>query len=299
MAIMIEANVRPGEGPCMKPGTLAISRGIVEALEAKEGDPLLVRGKRESVAVVESVEEMDGNVVYLSRIVALNTQSDGRVEIGKPEEIVTAGKIILALNGEESAFDSDDLKRRLKGLYACGGDQIILPVVPGVSLAKQPTGLVLRTHPEGVVQVGEDTEIVIKKTLSEMAGSKASFGSLGGLKEILNAIMELELRLINQEPLEEYGSGPIKGVIIHGPSGVGKTLLLKSLANEAKVNCILLGASELAGLGQGEAERRLREIFDEARQNPPSIVCIDDLESICAGNRGKPGTPIRRFLSRV
>lgn len=276
---MIEANVRPGEGPCIKPGTIAISKELAVTLQVGEGEPLLIRGKRQSVGVIESIEEIDGNVIYLTSAVAMNVQADGRVEIEKPEETRIAEKIIIAITDEESAVEADDLKRRLRGLFACEGDHII---IPGISLEKQPAGLVLKTNPKGVIQVGENTEIIIKKNLSEMASSKVNFSSIGGCRKTLNLLMDLQVRLINNEILENYGSGHIKGMILHGPSGVGKTLLLKSLANEAKVNCILVGASELAGLNPGEAERRLKEIFGEARQSPPSIICIDDLDSICA-----------------
>lgn len=276
---MIEARVRPGEGPCVGIGTIAISRGIAEELNVREGEPLLLKGKKTTVGVIECIEEMGGNVVYLGRMVAMNVQAEGTIEIEKIKEEKVAEKVILAVQDEEGNVDADDLKRRMKGLYACEGDQVILPLM---SMGRQPVGLVLKTVPEGVVQIGEDTEIVVKKTLSEIASAKANFSSIGGFKEVLNSIIDMELRLINQSILEEYGSGPIKGVIIHGPSGVGKTLLLKSLANEARVNCILAGASELAGLSQGEAERRVKEIFGEAKQNPPSIICIDDLDSICA-----------------
>ncbi len=276
---MIEARVKKGQGPCVRNGTIAVSREISEALDAGEGEPLLIKGERTTVGVIECIEEMAGNVVYLSRMVSRNAGSDGMIELEKMEDEKVANRLILAVEDKDGDVDAGELRKRMKGLYACEGDRVLLPL-PG--RGSQLDGEVMRTDPAGIVQVGDNTKIIVKKSFSDMANTGANFASIGGFREVLNSITDQQLRLINQGILKKYGSGSVKGMIIHGPSGTGKTLLLRSVANESRVNCILLGASELAGLNSGEAERRLREVFGEAKQNAPSIICIDDLDSICA-----------------
>lgn len=109
----------------------------------------------------------------------------------------------------------------------------------------------------------------------------------------------VELPLKHPEVFERLGIEPPKGVILHGPPGTGKTLLAKAVANETEANFILLNGPEVMSKFYGESEKKIRDIFDEAEKNAPSIIFIDEIDAIAPKREDVQGEVERRVVSQL
>ncbi len=280
----IVLNVHKGNDSCSHPGGIAISNRTAKALGVNIGDPVLITGRRATVGVVECFKEMDESAVCLGGGVSTNAGADGSVSVRRLDSILPAQKVVIAVPSNEEVEPSQ-AHRTLKGLFVCKGDTV---GVPGCGLAPLKAE-VIRTTPNAPVQIGDEAEITVRKVFSR-AGSQYDFARIGGLKEVLHSLKDMELRLLNQKRLEKYGCGPVRGAIVTGPRGAGKSTLLSSFVNESRANCILLRGQELAGLDHGECENRLQQAFTEAAKGEPSIILIDDLDTVCP-KRGSYSQP--------
>lgn len=111
------------------------------------------------------------------------------------------------------------------------------------------------------------------------------WSDVGGLEKVKNEIKEaVELPLTNPAAFTKMGVRPIKGILLYGPAGTGKTLLAKAVANESNANFISVKATELFNMFVGESERKVREIFEKARGAAPAVIFIDEIDAI-AGER--------------
>jgi transitional endoplasmic reticulum ATPase len=177
------------------------------------------------------------------------------------------------------------------------GDIIVVPVLGmGVELK------VSSTNPSPIVMVTEGTVVEISTTpakrIEEVSG--ITYEDIGGLHEELQRIREMiELPLKHPELFRHLGIEPPKGVILYGPPGTGKTLIAKAIANETGAHFISINGPEIMSKFYGESEARLREVFQEAEQNAPSIVFIDELDAIAPKRSEVTGEVERRVVSQL
>jgi transitional endoplasmic reticulum ATPase len=177
------------------------------------------------------------------------------------------------------------------------GDIIVVPVLGmGVELK------VSSTNPSPIVMVTEGTVVEISTTpakrIEEVSG--ITYEDIGGLHEELQRIREMiELPLKHPELFRHLGIEPPKGVILYGPPGTGKTLIAKAIANETGAHFISINGPEIMSKFYGESEARLREVFQEAEQNAPSIVFIDELDAIAPKRGEVTGEVERRVVSQL
>ena len=126
-----------------------------------------------------------------------------------------------------------------------------------------------------------------------------TYEDIGGLDEELDLVREtIELPLSEPEVFARLGIDPPKGVLLHGPPGTGKTLIAKAVANEVDATFISVSGPEITSKYKGESEERLREIFEEADENAPSIVFFDEIDSI-AGKRDDGGDMESRIVGQL
>ncbi len=164
--------------------------------------------------------------------------------------------------------------------------------------------MVADTDPEGVVVITERTEVSILdrpvKGFGSMRGTGISYEDVGGLRNEVQRVREMiELPMKHPEVFSKLGIEPPKGVLLHGPPGTGKTLIAKAVANETNANFFSIAGPEVMSKYYGESEQRLREIFEEANRNTPSIIFIDELDSIAPKRGDVTGEVERRVVAQL
>ena len=162
--------------------------------------------------------------------------------------------------------------------------------------------VVVSTDPEGIVTVGDTTDVNIieeaPKDLRMMP--RVTYEDIGGLSEEIKRVREMiELPMKHPELFERLGIDPPKGVLLHGPPGTGKTLLAKAVASESGVNFVSIAGPEIMSKFYGESEQRIREIFQQAEKEAPSIIFIDELDSIAVKREEVTGEVERRVVAQL
>jgi transitional endoplasmic reticulum ATPase len=277
------------------------STGMKE-LELSPGDLIEITGRRSTVAIVwPPYKEDDGQgIIRIDGEIRRNagTSVGEYVRISKTTA-KPATKIVLA-PFEPLPFVGDFgriVRGQLLNMPVAKGDIIVVPVLGmGVELK------VSSTNPSPIVMVTEGTVVEISTTpakrIEEVSG--ITYEDIGGLHEELQRIREMiELPLKHPELFRHLGIEPPKGVILYGPPGTGKTLIAKAIANETGAHFISINGPEIMSKFYGESEARLREVFQEAEQNAPSIVFIDELDAIAPKRSEVTGEVERRVVSQL
>ena len=129
---------------------------------------------------------------------------------------------------------------------------------------------------------------------------RITYDELGGLKKEVQKIREMvELPMRHSELFDKIGVEAPKGVLLYGPPGTGKTLLAKAVAGETNANFISISGPEIMGKFYGESEERIREIFTQAEENAPSIIFIDEIDSIAPKRDEVSGELEKRIVSQL
>jgi transitional endoplasmic reticulum ATPase len=163
--------------------------------------------------------------------------------------------------------------------------------------------VVISTQPNGVVLVGEQTELNVKTEAmeaKEAVSPSVTYDDVGGLEEQLQRVREMiELPLKHPELFDRLGIDPPKGVLLYGPPGTGKTLIAKAVANEAGAQFFSIQGPEIISKYYGQSEEKLREKFEEAEKNAPSIIFIDEIDSIAPKREDVHGEVERRVVAQL
>jgi len=165
--------------------------------------------------------------------------------------------------------------------------------------------VVANTNPNQPVLITENTEVQLSQKaveISEDTGKaiEVTYEDIGGLTDEVKKIREMvELPLKHPEIFDKLGIEPPKGVLLHGPPGTGKTLLARAVASETESNFILLNGPEIMSKFYGESEKRVRDIFEEAEKNAPSIIFIDEIDAIAPKREEVQGEVERRVVSQL
>ncbi|MFX1490918.1 MAG: CDC48 family AAA ATPase [Promethearchaeota archaeon] len=162
--------------------------------------------------------------------------------------------------------------------------------------------IVTNTTPKGVVKITEDTIIQIQPEAVEVTAKAplVTYEDIGGLDEAIARVREMiELPLKHPELFDRLGIDPPKGVLLFGPPGTGKTLLARAVANESDATFISINGPEIMSKFYGESEKRLRELFDKASQQAPSIIFIDEIDSIAPKREEVQGEVERRVVAQL
>ena len=161
---------------------------------------------------------------------------------------------------------------------------------------------VVSTVPKGIVHIDENTEVELREEFEEARGYRAdvNYDDVGGMGDTIRQLREMvELPLRYPELFTRLGVDPPKGVLLHGPPGTGKTRLARAVANESEANFLTINGPEIMGSAYGESEKRLREVFEEAGKNAPSIVFIDEIDSIAPKRTQVHGEAEKRLVAQL
>jgi transitional endoplasmic reticulum ATPase len=180
-------------------------------------------------------------------------------------------------------------------------------VVPLNVMGQRIDLVVISTAPGGPVIISQKTEVIVSEESAEAVAAaregdipSITYEDIGGLRDEVTKVREMiELPLRHPELFRRLGVEAPKGVILHGPPGTGKTLLAKAVANETNASFYTIGGPEIMSKYYGESEERLRNVFQEAQKNAPSIIFIDELDSIAPKREEVSGEVERRIVAQL
>ncbi|HET6640815.1 MAG TPA: AAA family ATPase, partial [Nitrososphaeraceae archaeon] len=291
-------------------GMALIDPAVVEEMKLTTGDVIEVStssGKKKTFALLWSGQPED----YGLRIIRIDGYTrnnlgigiDDHIKIRKAQDIKNAEQVVVSPTEELNIVGIEEyLTEILEGRVVSRGD-----VIP-LNIMGRKTGLVVNSvMPSGTASaaysIGKDTEFILSS--SSKAGPRGaiprvSYEDIGGLRNEVQKVREMiELPLRHPEIFERIGIEPPKGVLLHGPPGTGKTLLAQAVANETNANYYSIAGPEIMSKFYGESEERLRDTFKQAQDNAPSIIFIDELDSIAPKRDEVSGDVEKRIVSQL
>ncbi len=279
-------------------------------LKISPGDIVSVEGKRKTVAKVwrSLVEDWNQNKVRIDNFTRTNAgvSIGDTVRISSIKDEIEAKRVVLAppedLPRNIPVSNNPNVLNALIDFPVIKNDSV--PIMIGLPFL-QPQIVsykVIEIEPEQAVIITKNTEIEFsEKPAAGFEGLKRiSYEDIGGLKDELQRVREMiELPMRHPELFQKLGIEPPKGVLLFGPPGTGKTLIAKAVASESGAHFISIAGPEVISKYYGESEQKLREIFDEAEQNAPSIIFIDELDSITPRREEVTGEVERRVVAQL
>ena len=283
-------------------------------LKLSPGDIIEIEGAETTAAKVWRADRQDWNTDTV-RIDGF-TRQNADVSIGervtiRKAEAETAEKLTLAPPEEASVqFGSEAagmVKRQILKRPVVERD--IVPVMsstnhPFMRSPGQAIPLIaVETEPDGVCLVTEETEVELREepiSGFDKTGGGITYEDIGGLEDEIQRVREMvELPMKHPQIFNKLGIEPPQGVLLHGPPGTGKTLLAKAVANETSASFFSIAGPEIISKYYGESEQQLREIFEDAKDESPSIVFIDELDSIAPKREDVTGEVERRVVAQL
>ncbi|MGL4314638.1 MAG: CDC48 family AAA ATPase [Sphingomonas sp.] len=314
------ANARPEDSGR---GIAHVPRALMAALGLTEGDVIEIVGKRTTPArAVLPYEDDEG--LEIIRIDGLQRANAGAgsgefVEVRKAESkpatrvVFAPAQQNLRLQGSTAALQRTFFSRPLTqgDIVATAGQQRVDNMPPQLrqmlnapAYALQEIRLaVIATAPRGIVHIDENTEIELRAEYEEPREARradVTYDDIGGMAPTIDQLREMvELPLRYPELFQRLGVDPPKGVLLHGPPGTGKTRLARAVANESDAQFFLINGPEIMGSAYGESEKRLREVFEQAAKSAPSIVFIDEIDSIAPKRDRTQGEAEKRLVAQL
>jgi transitional endoplasmic reticulum ATPase len=304
MNIELELKVTEALAEDVGKGLARLDPEDIKALNGVLGDVIEISGTKNTVArITGTLPEHHGKkVVQIDGITRSNANSNlGEVVRVRKISRKTAVTIIVTpldfstVLPDESELDQ--FAKVLQGLAVVAGDKINIPFLAGKDRFFQ----VEATSPLGGVIINQKTKFVLKKPdFSLEAPSHVSYEDVGGLERELRLVREMvELPLRYAEVFEKLGIEAPKGVLLYGPPGTGKTLIARAIASETKLHFFRVNGPEIIHKFYGESEARLREIFEEAAREAPSIIFIDEIDAISPKRAEVLGDVEKRVVAQL
>jgi transitional endoplasmic reticulum ATPase len=304
MTIELELKVSEALAEDVGKGLARLDPEDMKALNGVLGDVIEIRGAKNTVARITGTlpEHYGKQVIQIDGITRSNAKSNlGEVVRIKRISRTTAVTVIVtpldfsAVLPDESELDQ--FAKVLQGLAVVAGDKINIPFLAGKDRFFQ----VEATSPLGGVIINQKTKFVLKKPdFSQEAPSHVSYEDVGGLERELRLVREMvELPLRYAEVFEKLGIEAPKGVLLYGPPGTGKTLIARAIASETKLHFFRVNGPEIIHKFYGESEARLREIFEEAAREAPSIIFIDEIDAISPKRAEVLGDVEKRVVAQL
>ena len=305
-------------------GIARVDPNVMEELGLNERDIIEINGDKKTAAIaLPSQTDIGVGVIRIDGLLRKNSGATigGEVTI-KKAKAVEAKKVVLAPT-EDNIRVQGDVRSLFLGKVMMKGDitgsQIRAPrpntgfnsifdeLLDFTPAMKEIRFAVLSTQPGGITIVGPNTEVELHESpvdVSKLEGVSnlvdVSYEDIGGLKEEVKKVREMiEIPLKRPELFEKLGIAPPKGVLMHGPPGTGKTLLAKAVASESDAHFILINGPEIMSKYVGGSEENLREYFEEAEANSPSIIFIDELDAIAPKREDTNGETERRTVAQL
>ena len=266
------------------------------------GEVISIQGKKRTAALLwpgypddtgTGVIRLDGNI-RRNADVSIDDRVPVRIIQSAPaESLVLAPTVPMRITGAE-----EYLRRYMEGRVLTRGDVIEISV-----MGRKIELVAVRVNPaKDAVVIGDRTRIEIseKPAKEEKAMPRVTYEDIGGLGPEIKKVREMiELPMKHPELFERLGVEAPKGVLLYGPPGTGKTLLARALASETNAHFETLSGPEIMSKYYGESEEKLRQLFKTAEEQAPSIVLIDEIDSIAPKREEVTGEVERRVVAQL
>ena len=312
-------------------GIARIDFEVMKELGIRRGDVISIKGSRETVAIADKAYPADvgEGIIRIDGIIRKNAKTGVSENVTITKADIREAKRVVIAPAQKNIRVQGDLKPGLLGRAVIKGDIVVLggmqrrkdlmsedfgggfddffgDIFGGMGFGggvQQIRFIVANSNPNTPCIITENTEVVLSSKpveISEETIPEVTYEDIGGLTDEVKKIREMvEVPLKHPEVFERLGVEPPKGVLLHGPPGTGKTLLAKAVANESDANFILLNGPEVMSKFYGESEKKIRDIFEEAEKNSPSIIFIDEIDSIAPQREDAGGEVERRVVSQL
>jgi len=297
-------------------------------LDLLDGDMIEIEGRKLTATTVASSQSDIGlGIIRIDGYIRKNAGTSLGEEVTvRKAQVKEAQKVVLA-PVDQKIMIRGDVKGAFQGRVLSKGDIIVTGIRQQQQTAMRgslfdeffrdamtdvsPMGelklAVVSTKPAGAVKITEMSDVEVQTDpvdVSKLEGVKTlvdvTYEDIGGLKEEVKKVREMiEIPLKRPELFERLGISPPKGVLMHGPPGTGKTLLAKAVANESDAHFIAIQGPEIMSKYVGGSEEKLREFFEEAEENAPSIVFIDEIDAIAPKREEVSGETERRVVAQL
>jgi transitional endoplasmic reticulum ATPase len=283
-------------------GMALVDPKVMEEMDLSTGDVIEISGKKKSYVLLWSSQREDQG----KKLIRIDGYTRNNIGVGiddvvsvRKVNVKKAEQVILAPTEELNIVGLEDyLPELLEGRVVTRGDMIPLNI-----MGRRIGFAVTSTSPTDAASlIDSNTEFIIGSIPKAAAKGvpRVSYEDIGGLKNEVQKVREMiELPLRHPEIFDRIGIEAPKGVLLHGPPGTGKTLLAKAVANETNANFYSISGPEIMSKFYGESEERLREVFKEAEENAPSIVFIDEIDSIAPKREEVSGDVEKRVVSQL
>jgi transitional endoplasmic reticulum ATPase len=316
--------VKPLDRQSVGQGIAAVDRETMAELGVTDGEFVAIEGEA-GVAIARvregQVRDRQRGVVGIDSQTrkATGTRIDQFVEV-EAADVEPAAELSVALpeglriRGNLASY----LREKLTNRAVQAGQTVPLAIGFGSLMGRSSRRIPIRivdTDPGGTVVVTQSTDIdVVDQSAEDVdiggqreaeapGGSEppgVSYEDVGGLNDELDQVREMiELPMTHPELFQALGIEPPQGVLLHGPPGTGKTLIAKAVANEIDASFQTISGPEIMGKYHGESEERLREVFEEAAENEPAIIFIDEIDSIAPKRDDTQGDVERRVVAQL
>jgi len=315
------ANLPPADGGR---GFARLSLNLMKSLGLNEGDVIEIVGKRSTTARALRPYPDDAglDIIRLDGLQRSNARvgSGDYVEVKKAES-KAATRVVFAPATDNIRLQGSAiaLKRSFAGRPLTEGDVVattghqridsnipeeVRQMLNAPAFALHEVRLnVVSTTPKGIVHVDTNTQIELLPEYAKGEGERradVTYDDLGGMRDTIDALREMvELPLRHPELFQRLGVDPPKGVLLHGPPGTGKTRLARAVANESDAKFFHIAGPEIMGSAYGESEKKLRELFEQAAESAPSIIFIDEIDSIAPKRSQVTGEAEKRLVAQL
>jgi transitional endoplasmic reticulum ATPase len=284
-----------------------IDPDIAERLNISAGDALeLSSGRKKTTVLSWPAREGDRG----KRLIRIDGYIRNKLDVGVNDSIEVrkvqskdARSITFAPTEPLRIVGAEEyLGEYLNGQLMTKGDTI-----PIIVMGQRIDLVVISTNPSGPVIINDSTKITVSEESAkavqisgEGGAPSITYEDIGGLGDAVGRVREMiELPLRHPELFKRLGVEAPKGVLLHGPPGTGKTLLAKAVANETNANFYTIGGPEIMSKYYGESEEKLRNVFQQAEKNAPSIIFIDEIDSIAPKREEVSGEVERRIVAQL
>ena len=270
-------------------------------LSATTGSVIEITAKRTAaVKAMPSFRDLRGRqVVQIDGL----TRSNAGAAIGETVTLrlvqpPAAERVVLAPEGAQVLRQLNDnfVRRSLSDVPVVAGDRVRVTAFG----SRFQELRVVETTPRGIVLIRPDTIVRLEAAATHPGAGRLSYEDIGGLGPAIQRVREMvELPLRYPQVFARLGIDPPKGVLLHGPPGCGKTLLARAVASETDATFLSVSGPEIISKFYGESEARLRQVFEQAKRDAPSVVFLDEIDSIAAKREQAHGDVEKRVVAQL